>query len=307
MSPASALGAMRREALENLAALRGAVRPHGFTPYDFGALSGAYPACPDDAGRDPRIRVRLQSRSQASPALLDKAGVIILPAAELEKTDAEITGKYREKIYMELPRVIFGEGAELELALKKALELGVSHAVAGNIGGIEAAGRLGFEVHGDFGLNAANSLALDMLAEMGLCDMTLSFELGLKQALAVRGKIPRGIIAYGYLPLMITRNSPAGTGGAASPYLTDRLGNKFRLRRAGIASNAGAASSAWEMYNTVPLVLSDKINEMRGFDFITLYFTNESAEECLRVLGAYENGETWDAPKTRGLYYRKVV
>jgi putative protease len=290
--PASGLNALRRETLGTLTRERGRARPHTFKKME------NMPGKDARLDKDPAVRVRVQSAAQLSPEMVRSASAVIVPVFELDRIGADLKTEMLPKLFVELPRVFFGFSEPLDAALKAAAAFGVTHAVAGNPGAVHRARAHGLNVHGDFGLNIANTLSLEALQGMGLIDATLSFELGLGQAKNTGGAIPTGIIAYGYIPLMIFRNNPAGTEGRAQGALTDRLGNKFRY---------GNIGDCTELYNMTPLYLADKKDDLRGFDFITLYFTHESADQCRGIMAAYRDGRASDQPKTRGLYYRKVL
>ena len=65
-----------------------------------------------------------------------------------------------------------------------------------------------------------------------------------------------------------------------------------------------------ELYNSVPLWLADRLGELEGLSFLTLWFTRESAAQCEAVVRSYAEGRPMPgAPseKTRGLYYRTVL
>lgn len=290
MVPASEVNALRREVLDKITAQRARINAHPF------AEANNTEVKTDRKGSEPLIRVRLQKAGQFSRHIAEKADMLIIPAHELEKLDTDILTLYNDNIAIELPRIYFDPADELDNALDFAMQNGVNKAVAGNLGGVERAIRHGFTVHGDFGLNITNSTALGVLREKGVASCTLSFEINIAAAREIDG-IPRGIIAYGYLPLMITRNKPKGTKDTSSR-LIDRLGNAFPLvRKDGLS----------ELYNTVPLYLGDKSHDTLGLDFITLYFTIESPDDCVRILDIYLEGSAFKGDMTRGLYYRKVL
>jgi hypothetical protein len=54
----------------------------------------------------------------------------------------------------------------------------------------------------------------------------------------------------------------------------------------------------------VPLSLSDRMADLRGLDFATLYFTHESGAECMQVVQAFRSGVGTSGKRTGGLYYR---
>ena len=130
----------------------------------------------------------------------------------------------------------------------------------------------------------------------------MSAELTLDNAEKIGGSVKRGIIAYGRLPLMLTRNCPmknAGTCGDCQRkgYLTDRMGIRFPV----VCTNGCS-----EILNSRPIYMGDRLSEIKNMDFITLYFTKESSESVNAVLDAYRKGKKASGEFTRGLYYREV-
>ena len=139
---------------------------------------------------------------------------------------------------------------------------------------------------------------------MGVSEITLSPEMLLTSIKRVNAPLKRGIVGYGYLPLMLTRNCPLkNTLGCKKcrgkgAYLTDRMGEKFFVR---------CTTNASEVFNSKPIYLADRLDELCGLSFITLYFTNESELECAEIISAYQNGGEKRDNITRGLYYRGAI
>ena len=183
-------------------------------------------------------------------------------------------------------------------------EKGFSHVWAGNIGSVRLAKEAGLTVHGGFSLNAVNSQSLLWLSEQGLADAELSFELSLPQAYRLGGELPRGVLVYGRLPLMLTRNCPAANGPSGClhcrktgkiPCLTDRKGIRFPVQCTGSCS---------EVLNSLPLELSDMLSSFRNLDFGVMRFTTESKKEQASVLRRYFAGGAPEGEYTRGLSRR---
>ena len=59
--------------------------------------------------------------------------------------------------------------------------------------------------------------------------------------------------------------------------------------------------------NSRPLWLADKKDSFRSLDFGLLYFTDESREQCGRIISAYNNNEKPSGDFTRGLYFKNVL
>ena len=298
MLPASELNALRRSALQQISAMRSTVQPHPFRP----AAAPEFP--PHRPSALPQLRVRVGRAQQFSEELAGEADLLILPASEWEQADKHFVAAYAKKIWIEIPRILFGNPDAVALVLQDAYAMGIRNAVVGNLGGLELAKNAGFTLHGDYSLNIANARALWEYEKLGLRDATVSFELSATRLRKMGGTTARGILAYGYLPLMALRNCPAAVAqgcascGRSFPQLTDRLGNRFFL---------DCQYRVASLYNCVPLELADRMGEFPAMDFFTLYFTRESPAECVDILRRYRMRQSFAGEKTRGLYYREVL
>lgn len=196
-----------------------------------------------------------------------------------------------------LPRGLFGIENEMIERLNTLKKAGVTKALCGNYGSYQLARELGFEVFGDFGLNIYNSESANQIN-----NPILSFELTLKQANRIAAQ-NTGVIVYGRIPLMLTRNCPvqSGAGHCANKgdcRLTDRKGYEFPV----ICSDYPCV----ELLNSVPVCLSDVMDEVKT-DFAHFYFSTESKKEVEKIIRMYENGEKPDFKFTRGLYRRGTI
>lgn len=193
-----------------------------------------------------------------------------------------------------LPRGLFGTENDIRKRLEKLKKAGISKALCGNYGSYLLAKELGFEVFGDFGLNIFNS------ESAGLIDNPiLSFELTLNQSNRISVE-NTGVIVYGRLPLMLTRNCPVKESvghckNKRNCMLTDRKGLEFPV----ICSDFPCV----EILNSVPLCLSDKMSDVKT-DFAHFMFTTESQKEVEHVINIFENQSSPDFKFTRGLSYR---
>lgn len=204
---------------------------------------------------------------------------------------------------VEIPRALYGRTTKTEKALKDARKLGASFAYAGTIDGALIARKHELPILGGFTLNAYNSHSLAELEKLGLAAVTVSTELKLSDISNLKGSIPRGILAYGNIPLMLTRNCPIKNGKSCkecrqNSYLTDRKGIRFPV----VCNEQGAS----EILNSRPIYLADKQEDFKNLDFILLYFTKEKKETIARVIKDYQTGAEPKGEFTRGLYYRGV-
>lgn len=196
----------------------------------------------------------------------------------------------------ELPRGMFGSEGRLIQRLKELKNAGVKNALCGNIGTLKLARDMGFEPFGDFGLNLFNSVSAGLVPHP-----VLSFELTLAQANAVNAA-DTGIVVYGKLPLMLTRNCPVKSAAGCTVcgkhgVLKDRKGKSFPV--------VCSPYPCVEILNSVPVYLADKMNDIKT-DFAQFYFTDESREQVRSVISLYQSGRPAPFAFTRGLYYRGV-
>lgn len=203
---------------------------------------------------------------------------------------------------LEIPRIFLGKEREVAELLNNAKNMGIDRVLAGNLGAVKLALDLGFKVHGGFSLNIMNNDSLRWAKKIGLEDVEVSFEMSFDNISNLNGQIKRGIIAYGRLPMMITRNCPAKNGNSCkdcsrTPVLTDRKGIKFPM-----ICNFGCT----EVLNSVPLYMADRINEIKNIDFLVLRYTVENSVESGENLNAFNRNEQCKNGITRGLYYKDV-
>ena len=304
--PASALNALRREALEKLSAIRVAPPERRENPAP-PLPQAENPAAP------PELTVSLFRPEQLTPGLLShETAWVSLPLQYAAEADiAPYLGKTRFAV--ELPRIWRdADEPEIRRLLSLARDRGYTEVLAGNIGQVSLALDSGLTPRGDLGLNVFNTRALQLLKEAGLQSACLSFELRFEQIRDIRKVLPCEAVVYGRLPLMITENclvsnaygcrrhDLTGPCAAAAHALTDRRGEEFP-----VLSVWGCRS---EIENAKVLFLADKDDWRRtGLRYARLRFTDESPAACAAVLARYAGaGDFVPAGLTRGLYYRGV-
>lgn len=198
---------------------------------------------------------------------------------------------------VEIPRGLFGMEEKLKERLCHLKKIGVKNALCSNYGAYKTASDLGFKAYGDFGLNIFNSESAN-----NINSPILSFELTLDKANKINAE-DTGIIGYGYLPLMITRNCPVKNhigceNCQKNGKLTDRQGYEFKVKC--------SSYPCVEIFNPMPLYLGDRMKEIKT-DFVHFYFTDESKSEVEDIINMYQNGLSYNGKYTRGLYYRGVL
>ncbi len=299
MVSASAVNALRRELLDELAARRTDVPQRRSLPT---------PALPEQetfSPAAPKLTCSIARLDQLTDALADGAEMIYVPI-ELLPGLKDYCG--RAKLCAVLPRV-WRDGDEADF--RKILETtpALSAVSIGNAGHMAIVEGLPLERRGDFGLNVFNSRAVAFWQGQGLDSVTVSFELRHQQVRELRKYLPCEGIVYGRLPLMVTENCMIGNAGnchgdkrlcQGENTLTDRTGARFPLLE--------QYGCRCEIENSRTLFLADK-PEWRncGLTYARLRFTTESPAQCDAVLRRYQGEGDWTPEEfTRGLFYRGV-
>lgn len=297
--PASQLNSLRREALDKLTQLCGEIHEIPFhkpekqpVPKHIGVQGEKLP-----------LRAAVREIAQITERMGEVCELISVPLDELLKNKNNLSKEIIPKISVSLPRVVFGDDEKyLAERLTECKHLGIGHLSTGNLGGVYLGRKMGFVLHGEFGLNIANAGCLAEYERLGLSDCLLSFELSLARARAVGGTLPRGLLIYGKLPLMVTRNCPIRLSGCKDckgfGTLTDRKKEVFEVRCTGRRYS--------EIFNSKPVYLADKMDEVSGIDYGLLSFTSEGAKQVDRILLRYTQTHEPMENITRGLYYRNV-
>lgn len=206
------------------------------------------------------------------------------------------------RVSVEVPRGIFSDDKKILRRLIEAKEYGITEAWAGTLDGIALIQKAGLKANAFFGSNIFNSRSVKVLEDMGVNKILLSAELTMAQAQAIGGEAPRGIFAYGRLPLMLTRNCPQKNGKSCS----DCRQNGKLVDRRGVEFPIECRMGANDILNSVPVYMADRLNEVRNMDFMLLYFTKETKETVSEVISAYIKSGKAKGDFTRGLLYRGV-
>lgn len=200
-----------------------------------------------------------------------------------------------------VPPVFLGDCEDsVKERLSELRELGFEHAMAHTSGHLPIIDKAGLKAHGGVRLNIANSKAAEFFAEQGAEDLILSCELTAARINKLSCPVPKGIIAYGRLSLMITRRCPINDGkpckgrNNCGKALTDRQGKKIKA----------VCGSTVELLNPDVLTLADKTEDFSGADFFVMRFTDE--KDIVSAAEAFINGIIPENGFTRGLYYRGV-
>lgn len=292
-APASAINRLRRQALTELDGELAKGRDIPFTRTE--RFTAPH--------RAERMKLHARFFSEASvPDSLDGLARVILPIETSPETLKRVLDSGAQAA-VEIPPAVFSNADKYVKKLTELKENELSLAWACGLDGVGVARRAGLRFACGFGMNIFNSVSVSEAAILGAEDCLLSCEVSLAQAAHIGGELPRGLMIYGRIPLMMTRNCPVATkltcaecGGRS--YLLDRMGVRFPVR---------CKNGCSFVLNSRPLWLADKLNDIRNVDYGLLWFTDESKEECTRVISDYRRGGAPQGEFTRGLYYKGVL
>lgn len=292
--PLSALNALRRNVLEQLDKSRKIV--HG---YKINSIK-----------TDKMLQPRRHTYKDVHVCMTDtkmsdefkKCELVFLPISSDVNTVKSLAAK-GFNIGIEIPRGMFGRESQIVSRLEKFKTAGIKDVLCNNIGALYIAKQLGLVLHGGFGLNLVNTFDLLWAQDYGIADVELSFELTYERINALGGEIKRGIISYGYLPLMLCRNCPNKSADINcktcknQSKMTDRKGEKFLLKCDG---------NCTEVLNCIPLFISKEEFSNLSADFNILRFTVENYVENVNDINDFNAFSMLKEKFTRGLYRRGV-
>ncbi len=282
--PVSVINKLRREVLNQIENAFIQRKEKAFTEASFNVAR--------HRSQKPKIICRFKDEDSI-PDNLNGVDEIVIPVNNI---------KTRFDASAQLPRGIFGKNDELLKKLSALKSKGVRNAWAGTLDGIEIAQKAKLCVTAGYGTNIFNSVALESYKNLGVSKALVSAELTLNQIRDLGSGLPRGVFAYGKLPLMLTRNCPVKnvkTCGECKQNgtLTDRKNTVFSI---------DCSSGCSEILNSRPVYMADRLPEIRNVDFIFLYFTDESKQEAENIIKQYISGGKPQGEFTRGLLYRGV-
>ena len=310
--PSSALGKLRNDAAEKLSEIRSSVCPPAIeTPTVENTESGLCKSAVAKSNlvfskifpffdKKPPLLARFRTLGNI-PSELDADGVILPAESDFENFSLN------KPLFLELPRGMSGTESFIKSRIKNAKLCGARAAFCGNLASIELCREENFPFIADLGMNTANRLSAAAEGFLGAEGCLLSFELPAPQIRHLTENKsgflpPLGVLVYGRPPLMLLKNCPNKNGlGCVScggiSKITDRKNAEFTL----ICRNGFT-----EMFNPKPIFVADRLHEFGSPDFLTAYFTTESAEDAQKILKLINGGHSPSGEYTRGQYYRAV-
>ena len=299
---AAGINAMRRDALNQLTALRSRKESRQLMPL---------PRVQRFKGpkEEPGYTVQVTTKEQITAKMLKmNPAVLYVPLHILAAEEAFTRQLCRAvRVAAVLPRIVHdGQMAKLKENLRLVRTWGVKEALVGNLGLMLPVREAGLTIRGDFGLNIYNSMSMIALQELEVKSATLSFEMTLPQIRDVSKNLPTELLAYGRMPLMVTENCLIrGKSGEcachlAATKLVDKTGAEFPVIRDGNSCRS-------VLLNGKKLNWLDRQKDLSklGLWAVRLYFTTENSQEVDRVIQSCVVPVPFDPGAcTRGLYLR---
>lgn len=247
------------------------------------------------------IHARFFDESQI-PDILSGVSRVIIPLETSSETAKNLVESGVE-VAVEVPAAVFSNSEKYIAGLIRLKECGVRLAWVCNLDGIGIAERAEIPFATGFGMNVYNSFSLEGMKNLGAKDSLLSCEIALNRASYLGGEIPRGIMAYGRIPLMMTRNCPVANSISCAEcgknsVLVDRMNVEFPVR---------CKNGVSYILNSRPVWLGDKQEDIRNVDYSLLYFTTESKAETEQIIADFSAKKAPAGEFTRGLYYKGVL
>lgn len=295
MLPVSLINQLRRDAVAALTEQQTIHAPAAHSD-QAAALSDALPS----ANVDYRKTARFTRAVQLTDDALAYFDCCYLPLHVLidEPTVLRRASQSGTTIGVLLPEVITDhERPAVESMLDRAVAMGISRAMVGNLGHLDLILARSLCPDGDFRLNVTNSHSATVLQHMGFQTLIASPEMTLPQIRDLRGAAQT--IVYGRIPLMILEKCvtqelyPCQTCRDGGAVLVDRRGVPFPLGR--------APEHRTLIYNSMPTYMADRADLLTKYRIGAQHFlfTTESPMEVDRVLHAYRHNLPADGPIRR--------
>ncbi len=245
-------------------------------------------------------RAEVHTAKQLRQALELDFDVIYAPMGLLDESTPD-----KRRIAVIPPLILSDCEEETAARLDELRAMGFNKGLAHTLGHAELLKKCDFNILGGYRMNVLNSLAAKACSDYGFWDITLSFE-GTAAALSeINSPRPVGIVGYGRLPLMLTRRCPIVDGkpcGRKTPFGEGESCRRCIKDRQGSDIPVLCGGNCVELLNPDTLILSDKHDMLKRFDFVVLKFTVE--DDIRQIYNMYKNGGKPEGKLTRGLYFR---
>lgn len=305
MLPTAALNALRRDAT----AAMDAVRIDAATPHYVLRAAPESSETSNILKNHTGLRLQIRTLRQLSQIrdFAHHLDALLLPLHLVPQYLANSPFIPPERCILVPPRLILDESRVVR-DLEAAKALGFTRIVCNHAGVIPLGKALGMQMHGGLGLHLTNCMAANVFAELSFVDALISPEVPLHLARRIsQDSLPLGMLAYGRIPLMLTRNCPiqAQLGCKECAHqLRDRKGQLLFTDCMRYADSPDYV----ELFNPSPIWMADKMQTIHFAAFFQLQMTEESPERVRAILMAYLGNMDATPPQnfTRGLTLQRT-
>ncbi len=300
MLPSSEMNALRRSACD----LMNQSIIAKYTPkYEIISQNLKHPFS-DVSFHKPKFRLQILQLRQLSKikSYVEQLDAIMLPlqlAVPFTKAEQDIP---ISKCILVPPRYVVDSEKVCSL-LNSANQLGFSKLLCNHIGIAKLGRQFDMSLHGGHGLHIANTETAQYWKRYGLADALFSPELPENSMRSVvRVGLPMSLLAYGKLPLMLTRNCPI-SNQISCKNCRHTLYDRKQASLFTDCTRIVDSPDYCEIFNSEPIWLADRLDSFDFASYFILQMTNENEDDVLEIVKKYVDGIQTDPPKhfTRGL------
>ena len=239
----------------------------------------------------PQLTVSVRNIKQLQIVLKHGIKTIYYKDIKTLKKAVELGQESGATIIPQLPRII--DDAEIEQATNIIESLPLQTIMLGEYGMYHALENKGYTFLTDFAFNTNNVQSIEALKQLGVSQVTLSYEINQKQmrGLLKQSPLPTEMVVYTRIPMMITKHCPVKLLNQqefcrmclSTPFgLRDRKNKVLPLLRTG--------NCITEIFNSQHLVLIEFVSELQkmGVQSFRLEFTNETEATIIEAIHAYQ-------------------
>ena len=245
----------------------------------------------DTTAITPQLTVSVRNIKQLQTVLNHNIETIYYKDIKTLKKAVELGAAHGVTIIPQLPRII--DDSEIEQATQIIESLPLQTIMLGEYGMYHALQNKGYTFLTDFAFNTNNVQSIQALKQLGVSQVTLSYEINQKQlrGLVKQSPLPTEMIVYTRIPMMITKHCPVKLLNQqefcrmclSTPFgLRDRKNKILPLLRTG--------NCITEIFNSQHLILIEFLSELQkmGVQSFRLEFTNENEATMTQAIHAYQ-------------------
>lgn len=239
----------------------------------------------------PQLMVSVRNIKQLQTVLAQDIKTIYYKDIKTLKRAVEIATEYGATIILQLPRIM--TDAEISYATKVIESLPLRTLMVGEYGMYEALRDKNYTLLTDFSFNTNNVQSIEAFKQLGISQVTLSYEINQRQMrnLLKDAPLPMEMVVYTRIPMMITKHCPVkflNQQDVCRMCLTTPFG--LRDRKNKILPLLRTGNCLTEIFNSQHLILIEFLSELKrmGVQTFRLEFTNESDEVMIKTIQAYQ-------------------